>query len=54
MAEKDAFAEGVDAFARGRPLEACPYPEGDERRAQWLDGWRRAKIGDELYVDGEP
>jgi ribosome modulation factor len=50
----DAFAEGVDAFSRGRARDACPYSPEDARRGPWLDGYDRAKLADELHVDGLP
>lgn len=49
-----AFEEGVDAFARGKIREDCPYPAGDSRRERWIEGWDEAKRGDDLYVDGLP
>ena len=39
----DPFIEGMDAFGRGVPREACPYPDGSEERELWLSGWEEAK-----------
>jgi len=43
------FDEGVDAFIRGLPAEACPYAADTDgaKREQWLDGWHDAKRYDE-------
>jgi ribosome modulation factor len=55
MAENNsAFAEGVDAFSRGKSRDDCPYPSADERRRLWLDGYDAAKLADDLHVDGMP
>lgn len=51
---RSAFAEGVDAFSRGKERDACPYPTEDERRRFWLEGYDEAKIADDLHVDGMP
>lgn len=51
---KSPFEEGVDAFSRGQSRESCPFPAEDDRRRFWLEGWDKAKLGDELYVDGLP
>ena len=37
------FLEGMDAFGRGVPLAACPYPDGSDERELWLTGWDEAK-----------
>ena len=39
----DPFIEGMDAFERSVPLEACPYPDGSDARELWLLGWDEAK-----------
>jgi ribosome modulation factor len=39
----DPFLEGMDAFGRGVPLAACPYPDGSDERELWLTGWDEAK-----------
>ena len=52
--DRSAFEQGVDAFARGKVREDCPYPQGDDQRKLWLEGWEKAKIADELHVDGLP
>jgi hypothetical protein len=39
----DPFVEGMDAFGRGVPLEARPYPEGSDEQELWLLGWDEAK-----------
>ncbi len=31
--------EGMDARGGGRPLSACPYPEGSQARQAWTKGW---------------
>ncbi|WP_442755091.1 ribosome modulation factor [Methylocystis sp. JAN1] len=51
---ESAFAEGVDAFARGKSRAECPYPSEDDRQKLWLEGWETAKRADDLYVDGPP
>lgn len=38
---RDPLGAGIDAFALGVPREGCPYPVGDTRAEQWLDGWDR-------------
>jgi len=35
----DPFIEGMDAFERDVPEDACPYPEGSDERELWLTGW---------------
>jgi ribosome modulation factor len=50
----DAFAEGVEAFSRGRSRDACPYAGEDARRRLWLEGYDAAKLADDLHVDGMP
>jgi len=52
--ETDAFEQGVGAFERGKAREDCPYPPEDERRTLWLEGFDKAKIADDLHVDGLP
>jgi ribosome modulation factor len=49
-----AFAEGVEAFSRGKNRDDCPYPEDDSRHRRWLEGYDTAKIADDLHVDGMP
>ena len=39
----DPFIEGMDAFGRGVPCEACPYRDGSDERELWLSGWEEAK-----------
>jgi hypothetical protein len=39
----DPFIEGMDAFGRSVPLDACPYPEGSEEHELWVLGWDEAK-----------
>ena len=47
----DPFIEGMDAFKRDVPEDACPYPEGSDERELWLTGWEEAKRQNE---DGGP
>jgi ribosome modulation factor len=39
----DPFLEGMDAFGRGVPLDACPYSDGTDERELWVSGWDEAK-----------
>jgi ribosome modulation factor len=39
----DPFIEGMDAFGRGIPLDACPYPDSSDEQELWLLGWDEAK-----------
>ena len=39
----DPFIEGMDAFGRGVPREACPYPDSSDERELWVSGWEEAK-----------
>ena len=34
-----AFFQGHRARVTGEPIDACPYPEGEEADA-WRSGWR--------------
>jgi ribosome modulation factor len=55
MEEGDrAYAEGVEAFSRGKSRDDCPYVADDARRPRWLEGYDTAKIADDLHVDGMP
>jgi len=31
--------EGMDARDDGRPVSACPYPNGSEEWQEWVEGW---------------
>lgn len=35
----DAFEQGVDARAQGRPQSANPYEPGTSERSEWAAGW---------------
>lgn len=39
----DAYHEGAAANRQGQGWEACPYPLGDARRADWMLGWCQAE-----------
>jgi ribosome modulation factor len=43
MTNEDYFQDGLDAYGRGVTRRDCPFPEGDNRRETWLDGWDEAK-----------
>ena len=47
----DPFEEGLEAFGRGVARSDCPYPEGNDERERWLDGWDE---GADLDEEGEP
>ncbi len=38
--ERDAYAEGADAFLAGTSETANPYPEESDEFLSWNDGWR--------------
>lgn len=39
----DPFEEGTDAFCRGTPRNACPYPDGTQEHDDWVRGWDDAQ-----------
>ncbi len=41
------FAEGMSARGLGKPVTACPYPEGSGDRDAWTDGWHEGDALDE-------
>lgn len=38
-----AWADGCDAYQRGKPLSANPHPLGSLEYLLWADGWAAAK-----------
>ncbi len=38
--ERDAYAEGADAYLAGMSETANPYPEDSDEFLSWNDGWR--------------
>lgn len=48
-----AYAEGVHACRGGRTrFDDAPYPEEDERAAEWLSGYSNAEAWDHFHPDG--
>lgn len=48
-----AYAEGVIACRHGSVrFDASPYPQGDERAEEWLNGYSNAEGWDHLLPDG--
>jgi len=35
------YEEGVQASKDNKPMHTCPYKEGDDRRNDWIAGWRK-------------
>ncbi len=40
--DNDPGAEGREAHDAGESETSCPYPEGSDDEASWLDGWNAA------------
>lgn len=38
-ASDSPYIQGRNARVSGQGRETCPYPEGSEERAAWLDAW---------------
>jgi ribosome modulation factor len=41
-ASDSPFIKGRNARMYGKTRESCPYPEGSEDRAAWLQAWDEA------------
>jgi ribosome modulation factor len=45
FAQQDPFGAGIDAQGSGLARDDCPYSEGSEEAAQWLEGYDRRTGG---------
>lgn len=52
-ASDSPFIQGRNARLYGKPLGQCPYPEGSEERAAWLQAYEEAETGDAVAADPE-
>lgn len=48
-----ATEEGRTARRAGRKIDANPYPEGEERHWNWLDGWSQDSRHNAEPIHGE-
>lgn len=46
-ASDSPFIKGRNARMYGKTRESCPYPEGSEDRAAWLQAWDEAGLDDQ-------
>ena len=44
-----AYRQGCQCYYRGERYADCPYPEGRQERAAWLDGIRDARTDADHY-----
>lgn len=42
------YDEGEQAFKSGLACDSCPYPRGDKRRLDWMNGFLEARIQSHL------
>lgn len=47
---KHAFSNGLNAGARGRSSDQCPF-HALEKRGAWMQGWREGRTN---YISGIP
>ena len=45
-ASDSPFIQGRNARLYGKSVEACPYPEGSQDRAAWLQAYEEAATAD--------
>ncbi|WP_375465254.1 Rmf/CrpP family protein [uncultured Methylobacterium sp.] len=45
-ASDSPFIEGRNARLYGKPASDCPYPEGSEERAAWMQAYEEAAVTD--------
>lgn len=38
------YEEGVEAYHLDRTCDSCPYPKGDKRRLDWMNGFLETRI----------
>ena len=45
-ASDSPFIQGRNARLYGKPASECPYPEGSEERAAWMQAFEEAALTD--------
>ena len=45
-ASDSPFIQGRNARLYGKPVSECPYPEGSEDRAAWMEAYDEAAVTD--------
>lgn len=45
-ASDSPFIQGRNARLYGKPVSECPYPEGSEERAAWIQAYEEAAATD--------
>ena len=37
------FANGAEAYGKGKDIHSSPYPKGSKERVKWVNGWQDAQ-----------
>jgi len=37
------FANGAEAYGKGKDIHSSPYPKGSKERVKWINGWQAAE-----------
>ncbi|ACB24161.1 ribosome modulation factor [Methylobacterium sp. PvP062] len=45
-ASDSPFIQGRNARLYGKPVSECPYPEGSQERAAWMEAYEEAVVSD--------